>query len=66
MQENRLIQEKTHFYDFETSSFKFTWIPIKSNPAKLKEVRLKNESTLKEYTAEKDSVIILYMKTVDF
>jgi antitoxin component YwqK of YwqJK toxin-antitoxin module len=66
MQENRLIQEKIYFYDFETSLFKFTWIPIKSNPAKLKEVRLKNESTLKEYKAEKDSVIILYMKTVDF
>ena len=59
-QGSHLIQEKVYFYDFRTSKLKFTWVPIYSPLEKLKEVLYKNESVLKQYSIEKDSVRELY------
>lgn len=64
VQGSSLIQEKVYFYDFRTSTFKFTWVPIYSPPEKLKEVLFKNESVLKQYSIEEDSVRELYRQSV--
>lgn len=66
VQGSSLIQEKVYFYDFRTSTFKFTWVPIYSPPEKLKEVLFKNESVLKQYSTEEDSVRELYRQSVVF
>ena len=59
-----LIQEKVYFYDFETSPFKFTWVPLYSPQEKLKEVLFKNESVLKQFSSQKDSIRELYQNSL--